>query len=97
MTKILFSRELHARVKDYEITTYSFQSGVVNTELSRHSYRGFRISLMFSKLYGLTPIQGAQTSIYCVFEPVHMLATTGMPRNCGNKVTKVTPDSYCES
>ena len=66
MTKILFSRELHVRVKDYGITSYSLQPGVVNTELSRHSYRAFRISLMFSKLYGLTPIQGAQRHQFIV-------------------------------
>ena len=83
MTKILFSRELHARVKDYGIATYSLQPGVVNTELSRHSYQAFRISLMFSKLHGLTPIQGAQTSIYCVVEEWLEKYSGGYFRNCG--------------
>ena len=83
LTNILFSRELHARVKDYGITTYSLQPSVVNTELSRHSYRALLISLTFGKLYGLTPIQGAQTSIYCVVEEWLDKHSGGYFRNCG--------------
>ena len=83
MANILFSRELHARGKDYRITTYSLQPGVVNTELSRHSYRALLISLTFGKLYGLTPVQGAQTTIYCAVEEGLEKYSGGYFRNCG--------------
>ena len=83
MANILFSRELHVRGKDYGITTYSLQPGVVNTELSRHSYRALLISLTFGKLYGLTPVQGAQTTIYCAVEEGLEKYSGGYFRNCG--------------
>ena len=83
LANVLFSRELHARVKDYGITTYSLHPGVVNTELTRYSYRTLLVSLTFGKLYGRTPVQGAQTNIYCAVEEGLEKYSGGYFRNCG--------------
>ena len=68
LANILFTKELHKKVVDRRITTYAVHPGVVTTELGRH----FTFASVFYKtagrLFGKTPVQGAQTSIYCAVQ-----------------------------
>lgn len=70
-------------MRELKITTYSLHPGVVNTELTRYSYRTLLVSLTFGKLYGRTPVQGAQTNIYCAVEEGLEKYSGGYFRNCG--------------
>ncbi|KAK3092840.1 hypothetical protein FSP39_007804, partial [Pinctada imbricata] len=66
LSNVLFSRELSRRLEGTGVTTYSLHPGAVQTELQRHfsSWIHFilhpAVRLMFK-----SPMQGAQTSIYC--------------------------------
>lgn len=65
LANILFSRELAKRLgPESTVHTYSLHPGPVSTDLQRHS--GGQ-SIM--KCIGLTPEEGAQTTLYCALEP----------------------------
>ncbi|KAK5644495.1 hypothetical protein RI129_005795 [Pyrocoelia pectoralis] len=76
LCNILFARELARRLKDAKIdgvTTYSLHPGVINTELLKHFdsayFRGMH--WLFTRIGGLffkSPLQGAQTTIYCAVD-----------------------------
>jgi retinol dehydrogenase-12 len=55
------------------VTTYSLHPGVVHTELGRYvlpNWPRVRTVLLYvSGWFMKTPVQGAQTSIYCATEP----------------------------
>ncbi|XP_063054776.1 retinol dehydrogenase 12 [Engraulis encrasicolus] len=69
LANILFSRELHHRMRGSGITSYSLHPGVIRTELGRHVESWFpflrSILMLPSYMFMKTPRQGAQTSIYC--------------------------------
>ncbi len=57
------------------MTTYSVHPGAVDTELQRHMGDSYTlasilmpIALPFVRLVAKTPVQGAQTSIYCAVD-----------------------------
>ncbi|XP_046379980.1 retinol dehydrogenase 12-like [Haliotis rufescens] len=74
LANVLFARELARRLQGTEVTANSLHPGVVKTELGRHlSVMGvswfkqtlFKVaSLIFIK----TPVQGAQTTIFCAVD-----------------------------
>ncbi|CAG9759549.1 unnamed protein product [Ceutorhynchus assimilis] len=72
LSNILFSNELARRLKEAninDVTVYSLHPGVIKTELGRHVGSTYGSFLKF--VWGFfswalkTPIQGAQTTIYC--------------------------------
>ncbi|KAK7603181.1 hypothetical protein V9T40_003180 [Parthenolecanium corni] len=69
---ILFARELGKRLKGTGVTTYSLHPGIINTELGRHLHETYpwtsRLANFFIKSFGKTPIQGAQTTLYCALD-----------------------------
>ncbi|XP_066928479.1 retinol dehydrogenase 11-like [Clytia hemisphaerica] len=69
LCNILFTKELHKRLADTDITTYAVHPGVVNTDLTRHYPRleyVLKIGYPYIFKYFIkTPNDGAQTSIYC--------------------------------
>ncbi|XP_054272940.1 retinol dehydrogenase 11-like [Macrosteles quadrilineatus] len=73
MANILFTRELARRLKDTGVTAYSLHPGVVDTELSRHLdktiFPGARWFFHnFGGMFMKSPLQGAQTTLYCALE-----------------------------
>ena len=67
LANVLFSRELAKRLgEDSHIKTYSLHPGPINTELQRHM--ASPVGNSFMKCVGLTPEEGAQTTLYCALE-----------------------------
>ena len=69
LANVLHAKELSRRLQGTGITVYSLHPGAVKTELARHSenlWYGFVMKAM--RTFYKTPIQGAQTTLYCVLE-----------------------------
>ncbi|XP_025837099.1 retinol dehydrogenase 13 isoform X3 [Agrilus planipennis] len=71
LANILFTKELARRLQEknlHGVTAYSLHPGVIRTDLGRHLDQTvcFGSSFLFSKsIFLKSPLQGAQTSIYC--------------------------------
>ena len=82
LANVLFTRELHNKAKDHGITTYSLHPGYVLTELNRHDTFLLLYNKIVGALYGRTPVQGAQTTIYCAVEEGLEKHSGGYFSNC---------------
>ena len=82
LANVLFSKELHNKVKDHGITTYSLHPGWISTELVRHDTSFILINVIVGSLYARTAVQGAQTSIYCAVEEGLEKHSGGYFSNC---------------
>ena len=82
LANVLFTRELHNKAKDHGITTYSLHPGYVLTELNRHDTFLLLYNKIVGALYGRTPVQGAQTTIYCAVEEGLEKHSGGYLSNC---------------
>ena len=89
LANVLFSKELHNRVKDYGISTYSLQPGFIYSDLGRYSYRATFVYLTVGMLYGRTTMEGAQTNIYCAVEEGLEKYSGNYFRNCGLSLASV--------
>ncbi|KAG7455428.1 hypothetical protein MATL_G00256720 [Megalops atlanticus] len=69
LANILFSRSLAKRLEGTGVTVYALHPGIVQTELGRHLNTPLRVAYTIVKPFLKTPVQGAQTSIYCAVEP----------------------------
>ena len=78
----MFTKELHNKAKDHGITTFSLHPGFVVTELGRHSTYFILFFQIIGTLYGRTPVQGAQTTIYCAVEEGLEKHSGGYFSNC---------------
>ncbi|KAM6967976.1 retinol dehydrogenase 12 [Aplochiton taeniatus] len=73
LANVLFTKELARRLHGTGVTCYCLHPGVIRTELTRHVESWFPMlrtlltapSLLLMK----TPLQGAQTTIYCSISP----------------------------
>ncbi|KAL0276396.1 UNVERIFIED_CONTAM: hypothetical protein PYX00_003984 [Menopon gallinae] len=70
LANVLFTKELARRLEGTSVTTYAVHPGAVETELGRHLdesyFSGLRSIIRFFGSWVLrTPVQGAQTTIYC--------------------------------
>lgn len=68
LANVLFTKELHRRLFDKDVTSYTLHPGAVNTDLQRHNavldlFSRFTSGIMFK-----TPEEGAQTNIYCAIQ-----------------------------
>ncbi|GAB6031590.1 hypothetical protein CHUAL_009355 [Chamberlinius hualienensis] len=73
LANILFTKELTRRLDGSGVTTYSLHPGAVRTELQRHTKEMLgtvldTVSGVAARLFFKTPVQGAQTSIYCAVD-----------------------------
>ncbi|KAI4465283.1 phosphatidylinositol-glycan biosynthesis class f protein-related [Holotrichia oblita] len=76
LANILFTKELNRRLKEANIegvTVYTLHPGAINTDLQRHigATYGKTISWMINsagKCFFKTPLEGAQTTIYCAID-----------------------------
>eukprot|EP01122_Echinamoeba_exundans_P002749 TRINITY_DN12730_c0_g1_i1.p1 TRINITY_DN12730_c0_g1~~TRINITY_DN12730_c0_g1_i1.p1 ORF type:complete len:300 (+),score=46.22 TRINITY_DN12730_c0_g1_i1:263-1162(+) len=71
LCNVLFTMELHNRLNGLgkNITAYSVDPGAVRTDLQRHPNWLTYLFEPFRRLLFKTPLQGAQTSLYCALEP----------------------------
>ncbi|XP_036374681.1 retinol dehydrogenase 12-like [Megalops cyprinoides] len=69
LANILFSRSLAKRLEGTGVTVYALHPGIVQTELGRHLNTPLKVAYTIVKPFLKTPVQGAQTSIYCAVEP----------------------------
>lgn len=56
-------------LSDTGVTAYAVHPGVVRTELKRHMNLGLLIMWKIVRPFTKTPVQGAQTTIYCAVDP----------------------------
>ena len=70
LANIMFTRELHRRLKGTGVSCFCLHPGSVSTELQRHSFdAGYMKYVSWPmKVYWKTPIEGAQTNIYCAVQ-----------------------------
>ncbi|XP_051989473.1 retinol dehydrogenase 12 isoform X3 [Xyrauchen texanus] len=80
---ILFTRSLARNLKDTGVTVYAVHPGIVRTELKRHMNLGLLIMWKVVRPFTKTPVQGAQTTIYCAVEPHLDTESGGYYSNCG--------------
>ena len=85
IANVLFTKELHKRVIDHGITTYAVHPGVVNTELGRYSFLASVLYNTIGRLFAKTPVQGAQTTIYCAVKEDLESNSGGYFANCSLK------------
>jgi NAD(P)-dependent dehydrogenase (short-subunit alcohol dehydrogenase family) len=71
LANALFTIELQRRLSEQgsRITTYSVDPGAVKTELQRQPTWLARMADFFGRFFFKSPLQGAQTSLYCALEP----------------------------
>ncbi|KAJ8272749.1 hypothetical protein GJAV_G00092990 [Gymnothorax javanicus] len=69
LANILFTRSLAKRLQGTGVTVYAVHPGAVKTELARHLNAPMQVVYTIVKPLIKTPVQGAQTSIYCAVEP----------------------------
>lgn len=71
LANVLFTIELQSRLKKAgkKITTYSVDPGSVNTDLQRHPSWFLWLIHPIRWFFSKTPLQGAQTSLYCALQP----------------------------
>ena len=87
LANVLFTRELHNKAKEHDITTYSLHPGFVVTELARYDTYYILFFRTMGALYGRTPEQGAQTTIYCAVEE-------GLEKHSGGYFSNCTLSTY---
>ena len=81
---IMFTRELHKKLKGTNITTYSLHPGVVNTNFATNSDSFFAKLFDLGRFFMLSPEKGASTSVYLCTE-------TGIEHLSGSYFIKSKP------
>ncbi|KAJ8268501.1 hypothetical protein COCON_G00136730 [Conger conger] len=69
LANVLCTRSLATRLQGTGVTVYAVHPGVVQTELGRHLSTPLKAAFVVVKPFIKTPVQGAQTSIYCAVAP----------------------------
>lgn len=70
LANVLHGVELAKRLENTGISVYSLHPGVIDTELGRHMQEKwyFRMIYPVMRVFIKTPLQGAQTQLYCCLE-----------------------------
>ncbi|KAL7632836.1 UNVERIFIED_CONTAM: hypothetical protein RMT77_016833 [Armadillidium vulgare] len=73
LANVLFTKSLGEKLEGTGVTTYALHPGVVATELARHIKSTFgscvnNITNFVLRFFAKTPVQGAQTTIYCAVD-----------------------------
>ncbi|XP_076577542.1 retinol dehydrogenase 12, like isoform X2 [Chaetodon auriga] len=69
LANVLFNRLLAKKLEGTGVTTYSLHPGVIQTDLWRHLSGPQRFVMKMVSPFTKSPVQGAQTTIYCAVEP----------------------------
>uniref|UniRef100_A0AAY5EFX5 Retinol dehydrogenase 12, like n=1 Tax=Electrophorus electricus TaxID=8005 RepID=A0AAY5EFX5_ELEEL len=92
LANVLFTRSLAKKLQGTGVTVYAVHPGVVQTELWRHLSGPQQAAMCLIRPITKTPVQGAQTTIYCSVAP-ELETETG---NCPNGSVTTVP-LYCLS
>lgn len=70
LANVLHAKELAKRLEGSGISVYSLHPGVIKTELTRHTNETWygKMFFFFTNAFYLTPVEGCQTTLYCVLE-----------------------------
>ena len=89
LANILFTKELQRRYTNDGIISVAVHPGVVTTDLTRYVTEKWYFKLMFATIgtpvmhiFGKSPLQGAQTSLYCALEDSEKLVGGGYYADC---------------
>ncbi|KTF79675.1 hypothetical protein cypCar_00047262 [Cyprinus carpio] len=82
LANILFTRTLAKKLKDTGVTAYAVHPGIVRTELKIHMNLRLLIMWKIVRPFTKTPVQGAQTTIFCAVEPELDKESGGYYSNC---------------
>ena len=70
LANVLFASELGRRLEGTGVTTYAVHPGWVRTELDRHMPGWQKVLVTPARaVASKSPVQGAQTTLYCALEP----------------------------
>ncbi|XP_026871976.2 retinol dehydrogenase 12-like isoform X1 [Electrophorus electricus] len=69
LANVLFTRSLAKKLQGTGVTVYAVHPGVVQTELWRHLSGPQQAAMCLIRPITKTPVQGAQTTIYCSVAP----------------------------
>jgi len=84
LANMLFTRELQKRVNENEVKIVSLHPGVIKTELGRE-FAGkwyWRVAIAIFSLFQKSPLEGAQTSLYCALEDFDKLKAGAYHVDC---------------
>jgi len=101
LANVLFTKELQRRYGNQGIKSVSIHPGVVVTELTRYmtenaflKYTMKYLGNHVMRFFGKTPLEGAQTSLYCALEDFDKLEGGAYYKDC--KVVKETKQARNE-
>ncbi|XP_030204547.1 retinol dehydrogenase 12 [Gadus morhua] len=69
LANVLFARSLAARLQGTGVSVFSLHPGVVQSDLWRHQHRCIQVAVKLFGWFTKTPLEGAQTTLYCALEP----------------------------
>uniref|UniRef100_A0A3P9LP95 Zgc:112332 n=1 Tax=Oryzias latipes TaxID=8090 RepID=A0A3P9LP95_ORYLA len=69
LANVMFARSLAKRLKETGISVFSLHPGVVQSDLWRHQHQCIQVAVKIFRVFTKTPVEGAQTTIYCAVEP----------------------------
>jgi len=97
----ILTKEFQRRLKDSNVKVVSLHPGVVTTDLHRNYVTKWYFKVAFTLvvdpviyLFGKTPLQGAQTSLYCALEDAEKLQDGAFYSDC--KLRKENPEALKE-
>jgi len=84
LANVLFAKELQDRVNPQEVKAFSLHPGVIKTEIARDYEEKwyFRMVLPIYSWFMKTPLEGAQTTLYCALEDFEELEGGGYYVDC---------------
>jgi len=69
LANLLFTRQLAKRLEGTNVTVNALHPGAVTTGLYRHFAFYIRVFVWFGAQFMKTPVEGAQTTLYCAVAP----------------------------
>lgn len=84
LANVLFAKELQSRVNPNEVKVFSLHPGVIKTEIARDYEEKwyFKMVLPIYSWFQKTPLEGAQTTLYCALEDFDKLESGGYYVDC---------------
>ena len=101
LANVIFTKELQRRLQDSKVKVFAVHPGVVNTGITRYVVEKWYFKVLFSVIghpvmhvTGKTPLQGAQTTLYCALEDYEKIKGGAYYSDC--KMIKENPEANKE-
>ncbi|KAM9826947.1 LOW QUALITY PROTEIN: uncharacterized protein ACB057_014425 [Neosynchiropus ocellatus] len=69
LANVLFARSLAKLLQGTGVSVFSLHPGVVQSDLWRHQHQCVQVAVKIFRIFTKTPVEGAQTTIFCAVEP----------------------------